>query len=89
MGDRALSQLSPEEFDIVIDGRRRARMEAIDALSPEHRELVHDYGYNVVRACMDCGATKPKHIRHIVETVLNEFSPTRGSYASQGVRAIR
>lgn len=80
------SAFDPEEFQASVDRRRGARMAAIDALSAAHRELVHDYGYTVVRACMDCGVVKPKQIRHLVETVLDEFSPTRGSYSSQGTR---
>lgn len=62
-------------------------MAAIDQMQPEIRELVYDYGLTVVRAIMDQGVIKPKKIRHIVETVLNEFSPTWGSYSSQGTRA--
>ncbi len=69
-----------------IDGRRSRRMATIDALSPELRALVHEYGYTVVKSCMDLGVVKPRHIRQIVETVLNEFSPTRGSYSRQGIR---
>ena len=37
---------------------------------------------------MDVGVEKPKHIRHVVETVLNEFSPTRGSFSAQGIRTL-
>jgi hypothetical protein len=47
---------------------------------------VHEYGFNVVNALIDVKVTKPKHIRHVVELILNEFSPTRGSYSKQGLR---
>jgi hypothetical protein len=70
----------------VVDAKRSARMAAIDALPPDVRALVHDYGYTVVYTLQSLGITKAKHIRHVVETVLNEFSPTRGSYSSQGIR---
>jgi hypothetical protein len=63
-------------------------MAQIDRMSPELRELVHEYGYTVVRAFLDCGVEKPKQIRHLVENVLNEFSPTRGSFAAQGIRTM-
>ena len=89
MGDRKLAELSDDEFQSVVQGRRIARMAAIDAMSPEHRELIRDYGYNVVRACIDCGVPKARHIKHIVETVLDEFSPTRGTGSAQGARAKR
>lgn len=89
MADRKLADLTDDEFQAVVQSRRIARMAAIDAMSPEHRELVRDYGYNVVRACMDCGVPKARQIRHIVETVLDEFSPTRGTGSAQGVRPLR
>lgn len=75
-----------ETKEQMIDRKRQARMSAIDNLSKEHRELVHEYGLTVVHALMQCGVTKPNKIRHCVETILNEFSPTRGSYAAQGPR---
>lgn len=89
MSGMKLSQLSDDEFQRVIDTRRSARMDAIDSLPAAHRELVHDYGFNVVKACMDCGVTKARQIKHIVETVLDEFSPTRGTGSAQGARAHR
>jgi hypothetical protein len=61
-------------------------MEKVDNLPRVLRELVHDYGLNVVKAFMDCGVGKAERIRHLVETVLDEFSPTRGSYSRQGKR---
>lgn len=68
------------------EARASRRMSEIDALSPDLRKVVHDYGYMIVRNFLNCGVRKPSHIRHLVETVLNEFSPTRGSYSRQGRR---
>lgn len=78
--------MDDEELRIYIAGKRGARMHEIDKLPQDIRSLVHEYGYSVVKSFMDCGVKKPKHIRHLVETVLNEFSPSRGSYSIQGVR---
>ncbi len=69
-----------------IDRKRKARMNLVDNFSAPIRALIHDYGLCVVKAFLDCGVTKPKQIRHLVETVLNEFSPTRGSNSAQGPR---
>ena len=64
-------------------------MERVDAMQPALRKLVHDYGLSVVQAFMDVGVRQPRHIRHLVETVLDEFSPTRGSSSAQGRRENR
>lgn len=61
-------------------------MDRVDEYSPEIRALIHEYGLNVVQALLDAGVAKPRRIKHIVETILDEFSPTRGSYSRQGVR---
>lgn len=79
--------MSEKTFTIEDVQRKRAdRMGRIDKLAPDIRQLVHEYGFTVVDNFMMLGIVKAKHIRHLVECVLNEFSPTRGSYASQGIR---
>jgi hypothetical protein len=78
----------PVDFQRAVDDRRAKRMAHIDQMTPEMRELTNDYGYNIVRSFLNCGVTKPRHIRHLVETVLDEFSPTRGSFSAQGVRTM-
>lgn len=72
--------VSPE----AVQARRQARMRSIDAMPTELRQLVYEYGYAVVLAFLDCGVRKPRHIRHLVERVLDEFSPTRGRVSCQG-----
>lgn len=69
---RTFEQPDNREF---MENKRRNRFATIDALPAETRALVHEYGYTVVRALLDVGVTRPRNIRHIVETVLNEFSP--------------
>lgn len=85
MVHRDISQMTPIEFATYIDGKREARMSEIDRLSPQLRELVHEYGWYVVDQFLKQGISKPRIIRHLVETVLNEFSPTRGSSSKQGI----
>jgi len=59
-------------------------MRMVDGLPPEIRELVHQYGLTTVKAFLDLKIREPRHIRHLIETVLNEFSPTRGAFSRQG-----
>lgn len=79
-------QWTREQRDAVAQERRRKRMEVIDSMPPEIRALTHEYGWTVVDSFLRCGVTQPKRIRHLVETVLNEFSPTRGPVSSQGTK---
>lgn len=80
------AKLSQAERDQRAVENRIRRMERIDAMPEDLRKLVHSYGLAVVETCTALGVTKARHIRHIVETVLDEFSPTRGAYSRQGVR---
>lgn len=70
-----------------IDERRRKRMGVVDEYPADVRACVHEYGLNVTKTLYDIGITKARHIRHVVETVLNEFSPTRGTFSAQGIAA--
>jgi hypothetical protein len=82
----ARSDITPEEFQSVAQQKRIVRMETIDRMPPDMRELVHAYGYTVVHTCQQLGVTKAKQIKHLVECILDEFSPTRGSHSRQGIR---
>lgn len=62
-------------------------MAEVDAHDPAIRSLIHEYGLNVVKTIYGLGVREPRHIKHIVETVLDEFSPTRGTFSNQGTRA--
>ena len=70
--------------------RRIARMAEIDALPPAIKELVHEWGWTIVKNFLDCGVKKPKHIRHLIKVVLDETRAPRGLAASsQGVRRLQ
>ncbi len=70
----------------MVDIKRKARMDKVEQFDPETRTLIHEYGLTVVTALHDAGVRKPNRIRHVVETVLDEFSPTRGTRSAQGPR---
>jgi hypothetical protein len=46
-----------------------ARMSYIDGLPKDVRELVHEYGFTVVKAFLDQKITKASAIRHLIDTV--------------------
>jgi hypothetical protein len=82
----SISKLSDREFKAHIQAKRKKRMDLVDSMTKDQRALVYEYGLTVVKAIMDSGVTKPRRIKHIVETVLDEFSPTRGAASTQGIR---
>ncbi|WP_156967784.1 hypothetical protein [Methylosinus sp. PW1] len=65
---------------------RIVRMRKVDSATPEMRALYNEYGTALVGQFIACGVTKPRQIRHLIEATLDEFSPTRGSFAKQGIR---
>ena len=74
------------EFARIVEHKRRNRMAMVDDMPPDWRQAVHDYGLTIVLAFKECGVKKASHVRHLVETVLDEYSPTRGSNSHQGIR---
>lgn len=83
---RETLSIRPRPPQAIVDAKRAARMDRLDGLPQDWRALVHEYGLSVVDALRQCGVAKAAHARHIVETVLNEMSPLRGSFSSQGER---
>lgn len=58
------------EPDLMLDIRRK-RMERIDALPPDVRALVHEFGWTVVGEYWSVGVRKASVIRHLIEITLN------------------
>jgi hypothetical protein len=52
--------------------RRATRMARVDAMPPEIRACVHEYGLTIVDAMMDLKIKKAKHIRHLVDVIQRE-----------------
>lgn len=55
-----------------VRDRRIKRMSRVDAMPPDIRALVHEWGLSITQAFLECGVTNPRHIRHIINMVLNE-----------------
>lgn len=62
--------------DVDDQSRRRKRMERVDAMPPDIRACVHQYGLSIVDAFLDAGVKKARHIHHIVGRIRD------GSYQS-------
>lgn len=73
-----------ETFEEAVERRRQSRMAVVDGYPAELCELVHEYGLNVVQAFVQHKIGTPRIMRHLIDTVLSELSPVRGSSSHQG-----
>jgi hypothetical protein len=56
-----------------VKPRVERRMALIDSQPPAIRALVHEYGWNVVKAFLDAGVTKPNQIKHCIHVVRHDL----------------
>lgn len=57
--------------DIRANLRVRKRMDRVDEMPPELRACVHEFGLGLVDQFLNCGVTKPAHIRHLIKACWN------------------
>lgn len=54
---------------MTISAKRRDQLVAVDALSPDLRRCVHEFGYPIVHACLNAGVTSADAIRVLVKEI--------------------
>ena len=81
---KRVSEMSPDQFQARVQQKRQIRMKIYDDQCPEVRALINEYGFSLVHAFAQCGVVKSNHVRHLIERVLDEMSPTRGGGSIQG-----
>lgn len=84
-----MKQYKGRPSDEVVMEKRATRMAKRDEQPAEIKALLEDYSWALVEAYLALGVTKARHIRHLVETTLNELSPVRGTFSSQGPTVAR
>jgi len=52
-----------------IRERTERSFEDIEAMPPALRQCVHEYGYAIVQACLQCGVTNPNNIHQLVREI--------------------
>ena len=73
-----------------IQQKAQARMNRIDALPKDVRELVHEYGYSVIDAFLCQGVTKASAIKHLIQRVkTGSIDPGTGKGSAGWVHAGR
>lgn len=63
------------DFNQATSERAAKRMDRVDAMPPDLRKVVHEYGLEVVQEFINCGVKTPKTIRHLIATVRHEDHP--------------
>ena len=53
----------------AIAERARKRLARVDAMPPDLRLVVYEYGLEIVQEFLNCGIKIPKTIRHLIDTV--------------------
>lgn len=64
--------IGSEEKYTDLKRRAEKRMAQIDALPPNVREIVHEYGWDPVKLLLDLGAKSPRQIEHIIKACRGE-----------------
>jgi len=62
------------DTQFVIGEKRQKRInsfDAVDNMSPELRQCVHEYGYAIVQACLLAGVRAPHRIHQLVKEIWN------------------
>jgi len=54
---------------MTISAKRVDQLLAVDAMSPELRGCVHEFGLPIVHACLNAGVTTPRAIRRLVSEI--------------------
>lgn len=54
---------------MTLSAKRINQVLAVDALSPELRQCVHEFGYPIVHACLNAGVSSPRAIRVLVSEI--------------------
>jgi hypothetical protein len=76
--------------DMILSEKTLAKLDTVDRMLPEWRELVHEYGYEIVHLARDFRLS-PGATRQFIQTVLlgsRSMVNGRGS-ARRGLRGVR
>lgn len=61
------------ETKVILRTPNLKVMEVVDSLHPQWRAVIHEYGYHIVRTCLDSGVKLPSHVHQIVTAVRDHY----------------
>lgn len=68
-------------YNSALATRAAKRMQRVDAMPPEYRSLVHEFGLEIVHEFLAHGVKKPSSIKHLIETVRGTYADGRPRFA--------
>lgn len=63
------------DHNAAMAERAAKRMARVDAMGPELRKVVYEYGLELVQEFLNCGVKIPSRIAHLIDTVRHEDFP--------------
>lgn len=72
-----LRALESPDYNASIVKRARERMARVDKFPPDVREVIHEFGLEVVQEFWNHNVRKPNAIRHLVEVVQGKYADGR------------
>lgn len=54
---------------MILSQTRMRALVTTDAMSPELRECVHEFGMPIVKACLEAGVSSPSRVRQLVKEI--------------------
>ena len=61
--------IDADELNRKAHERRIKRMAEIDALNPDVREVVHEHGWTIVHAFLNCGVASARQMQHLIRVI--------------------
>jgi len=75
--ERDLLALENPNYNAAIVKRARERMTRVDQFPPDIRQLIHEFGLEIIQEFWNHNIRRPNAIRHLVETVQGKFADGR------------
>lgn len=75
--ERDMHALESPDYNASIVKRARERMARVDKFPPDVRELIYEFGLEVIQEFWNHNVRKPNAIRHLIETVQGKYADGR------------
>lgn len=75
--EKDMRALESPDYNASVVKRARERMARVDKFPPDIRELIYEFGLEVIQEFWNHNVRKPNAIRHLIETVTGKYADGR------------